>query len=341
MTAKRAVSLVLAVFLLTMLFSETVSLSVQNSLQLCLQTLIPALYPYFVLNGMLIDCGIDLLFPSPTAAFIISLLCGYPLGTRTVCEMYQQNRLSQKQANALLLCTANTSPGFMLTIIGDVILESRYFGIVFLLIQTICATVLFLIAVPKKAEHNLSGVKSVSFIDALIDNLQKSTQQILFVCACTVIFGILFDGIMQTGIRNFLSLIALTELIHGVNLFTRDTAMQLAAVVGFSGISVLMQCAFFIKNADLKVRYLILGKICYGTWMPLLLSLWIKPIQYKIVSLSIFILTNTIIVCIIKHKGSEKNRDIFKRNRKMLRLLRARNHNHHERAGSLSVQRNH
>ncbi|MBQ6947047.1 MAG: hypothetical protein IJN42_03280 [Clostridia bacterium] len=339
MLSARKTVLLGTVMFFVILFSEIIRSSILNSIQICIQMLIPALLPSFILCGMILDCGIDLIIPPKWAAFLIGLICGYPLGCSTVCRLYSQKKLTKAQAEQLLLCTTNASPAFVVIVIGSTILESKQLGYILLGVQTIIA-LLFFLCIPKSNFIQPSHAQSTSLGISLIDNIKKSAEQLCFVCTCTIVFGIIFDLLSQNIILHskFLKIIfASTELTHGLTLYGENELYSVAAILGFSGIAVLSQCAYFVQKTDLKFRYVLIGKVLCGILLPCFTYLIIPYNPRKLWVLGIIILTNVFTMCIIRHKGCEKKHDIFKRNRKMLRLLRKGNKNCNERTGALSA----
>ena len=317
------------------IFSPIVRTSIYNSLTICAKFLIPSLFPFFIISGMLFDFGIDIIFPPTLCSFIIGLFCGFPIGTKSLCESYNKENLTKKQASALLLCTANASPAFIVITLGEAILKNKELGYLLLVCQAINAISLYLLTVPKSNfKINKSITKDVS--TSLIDNTKSATEQILFVCSMTTVFGILFDLLATFLKGNFIKLSAFVELLHGITLFDKKNLLIIAAVLGFSGICAISQCIFFIKKTDLNIAYLFLGKIQASIVLPLYATLFINnKLQYKIISLIIILLTNIGMMCIMNIKGCENKNDFFKKHRKMLRLLRTSNKNSFQRTSTL------
>ena len=338
MHSKQKAALVCCAMILALMFSDLIRQSVHNSLILSVQVLIPSLYPSFVLSGMLLDFGLHTLLPPPIASFIISLICGYPLGTRTVCNYYIEGNLNFDQANTLLMCTANASPAFIVVAVGNTIMGNQHFGYQLLISQILSSVLIFFFNVPDKLKFSTKKISSVSLGTSLIENIRSSAQQLLFVCSCTMFFGILFDALCQTKLINysiFLVLISSIELTHGIGSIDNTSIYTVAFILGFSGIAILIQCIYFMQKTDLSIRHLIIGKLLYAFNMPCIISLFYSPTFHKIITISIIILTNSAVTCIMRCKGCEKDYDFFKRYRKMLRILRARNKNNHEGASSL------
>lgn len=337
MPTARKGALLGALLIFVILISDVVRASILNSILLCLQNLIPALLPSFVLCGMLLDCGVEMIFPPAWAAFLIGLVCGYPIGSSSVCRLYNERKLDKTQAEGLLACTANASPAFVIVVIGT-LLENKALGYTLWFLQILVATLLFIYLVPRKTQRCSSQACSITLATSLIQNIKKTMEQLFFVCGCTIVFGIFFDVLSQTVVlhsKTIKTLIACMELTHGLTLYGNEEIYSVATILGFSGFAILTQCAYYVQQTDLRFRFVLIGKILYAAWMPLILYLLQPHVSYKIPALIIFILTNVLTACIIRPKGCEKENDFFKRNRKMLCLLRKSNKDHHERTGPL------
>ncbi len=332
--------IIITVIIVLIGFSDVVRTSISNSLSLCFHGLIPALFPFFILSGILLDVGIDLLLPAPWASFLVGQICGFPLGTRFVCKLYQHGRIDPHQANTLLMCTANASPAFIVIIVGTTVLHNKNLGYLLFFCQFICSFASFLLFVPNKTKNLSFCCKSTSLLQSLIDNTKNATEQIIFVCGMTTAFGIIYDLLYQLPLHHFplfRILLSCTELLHGITMFDEQEILYISVSLAISGMCVWMQCIYYIRATDLLPRYLIYGKVLYGICMPMLLILFSFPnIKQKVTALIIIILTNTVTACIIKSKEREKDNDILQNHRKVLRILRTRHKNRNERASSVS-----
>ncbi len=320
----------------SLFFSSVLRLSIMQSLRLCADILIPALFLYLICSGMLIDFGIDAILPSAWCCFILGLICGYPTGTKSVCNFYENGMLSKQQANALLLCTANASPAFIIIALGIGILKNKYLGFLLFAAQSVCSFILFVLCV--KRGNRLSQSKTIPLIPTLITNIKNAGEQLMFICGSTVFFGIFYDLLHHTLQSTFITklFLGMIEIVHGTTLFSENDIIALSFLIGFSGIGIWIQCIYYIQHTDLNAAFLILGKIAQSILIPCAVSVFVSndAIQ-KVFALAIIILTNAVVTCIIKHKGCETN-DFFKKHRKMLRILRTRNQNRNERTSAVS-----
>ena len=141
--------------LLALLFLPDVGAqAARDALALCAQTVIPSLFPFFVLSSLLVSCGAadtlsHLLSPlmrplfglSGTGAAALGLgLCGgYPVGARTAAKLVESGALSREEGERLLAFCNNAGPGFLLGICGGAVFSSPRAGAALYLIHTASA----------------------------------------------------------------------------------------------------------------------------------------------------------------------------------------------------------
>lgn len=122
--------------LLLILDSRTALEGARNGLELCLRTVIPALFPFFVLSAMLTsDLGMQRsnwlrpfgrLTGIPHGAESILLagfLGGYPIGAKCIAEAGQQAKLSKQDAARMMAFCNNPGPSFIFGIAGAMFAE--------------------------------------------------------------------------------------------------------------------------------------------------------------------------------------------------------------------------
>ena len=130
---------VLCCFSALLLLPEVSAQAVRDAMLLCVQTLIPSLFPFFVLSSLLIACGASellsaLLSPlmrplfglsgAGAAALALGLCGGYPVGARTAAELVENGALSQEEGERLLAFCNNAGPGFLLGVCGAGVFSS-------------------------------------------------------------------------------------------------------------------------------------------------------------------------------------------------------------------------
>lgn len=112
--------------LVIILDTKTSLLGAQEGLQLCIRTVIPALFPFFVLSGILNSwlLGWSGGIPSAVGKFtklprgsesllLVGLFAGYPVGAQLVSQAYMDKKLKQQTARRMLGFCSNAGPAFM------------------------------------------------------------------------------------------------------------------------------------------------------------------------------------------------------------------------------------
>ena len=118
--------------LVLILDSRTALEGMSGGIEICIHTLIPSLFPFFVLSvymtGNLI--GKDLIVLRPLCALlgipsgaesllVTGFLGGYPTGAQSVAQAYEQQRLSRQKAEHLLAFCSNAGPAFLFGVVGQ------------------------------------------------------------------------------------------------------------------------------------------------------------------------------------------------------------------------------
>ena len=101
--------------------------AVSEALALCAETVIPALFPFMVVSGLLVSLGFgEWLSPrlsglmgslfrlpgSAASALLLGFVGGYPIGARTAADLYREGLLTKAEAGRLLTFCNNSIPPF-------------------------------------------------------------------------------------------------------------------------------------------------------------------------------------------------------------------------------------
>lgn len=159
------------------LFAKETSQVAKNAIYLCLDIVIPSLFPFFVLSKIIIPY--ISLFPCPKffkrlvervfylpyyTIFIILLgfMSGYPSGAKMTHDMLDQDLLDSRQAAKLLPIANNCSPLFIVGTIGAGLFKSIKLGVFLLLIHWVSGLIAALITC-KLADSLDSGRKDNNY----------------------------------------------------------------------------------------------------------------------------------------------------------------------------------
>ena len=124
--------------LLLIIDGKTALSGATDGILLCLQSLIPSLFPFFILSTMLTSsiAGIPIRFLNPiaklcripfscTSLLAVGFLGGYPIGAQNVALMYRKGYLSDHQAKRMIVFCNNAGPSFLFGVLGSMFSEPK------------------------------------------------------------------------------------------------------------------------------------------------------------------------------------------------------------------------
>ena len=202
---------VLCCFSALLLLPEVSAQAARDAMLLCAQTLIPSLFPFFVLSSLFIACGASellsaLLSPlmrplfglsgTGAAALALGLCGGYPVGARTAAELVENGALSRDEGERLLAFCNNAGPGFLLGVCGAGMFSSSRAGAALYLIHVaaaLCAGLLTCRALPPvpHGTYPHKSAKAQHLSTAFPAAVQNALTGCLNVSAFVVFFTVL------------------------------------------------------------------------------------------------------------------------------------------------------
>lgn len=264
---------------LLLAFPREAASGAADGVGLCLNTIVPSLYPFMCLSSYLVRSGLcsraGKLLGTPArvmfglggdsgAAIIMGQLCGYPVGVRTAAQMARRGDISPRDARAAALFCVSAGPAFILGTVGGELLGSRAAGRILFascLLASLTAGV-FTRLLPlrsqagepeeKKAEPPSAGGGCV-----LADAVADASRAMLSVCAWVVLFGCaasLFKLLPESMSGAVLPLCCVAEVTGGCRAAI-GASLPLpvsAALLGWSGLCVQCQLMPYVKALGLR-----------------------------------------------------------------------------------------
>ena len=133
----------------------------QNGLTLCINVIIPSLFPFFVLSTLIVQLGIARYFGrilepvmrplfnvggACSTAFVLGFIGGYPVGAKTVIALYENGSCTKAEAERLLSFCNNSGPAFIFGVVGAGVFSSSTVGLLLYLthsLASICVGLIF------------------------------------------------------------------------------------------------------------------------------------------------------------------------------------------------------
>ena len=277
------------------------SASFLDGLNLFITSVLPALFPYLFLKAIFSGLSATTKIASTFSpllnvafktngmvsyAFLMSIISGYPIGSKTVSDLYQNKILSHTEAvRASVLCSTS-SPAFLISCVGNFMFKSTLFGALIYAVNVISAItvgVLYRFYKPnEKPTLKKSSISVIKYDNLIYDTVYSSVISTLIVGALISLFYLFTEALVSLNV--------LTPIINGLSFIFKDEFLAKGVTFGlfeytkglktiasssikllslpsacflssFGGLCVLTQSAVYLKKAKIKIAPFLLAKI--------------------------------------------------------------------------------
>lgn len=237
-------------------------------------------------------------------ALIMGIISGYPIGAKIVTNFRQNGICSKEECERLLAFTNNSGPLFIIGTVGISLFYNSTIGILLFITHLLaCLTVgiLFRFWKYNKNSTNTNNYyyspsnKELSFSnlgEVLSKSISSATSTILIIGGFVVLFSVIlsilensrmlsiissllepFFSFLGTNSSQFTSsfLSGIVELTNGLKQITSIPYKSISFniilssfLLGFGGISILLQVFSIISKTDISIKPYIIGKILHG-----------------------------------------------------------------------------
>lgn len=204
------ISVLLLVTALLFFFPEAGVEAARQGVSLCLDLMIPSLFPFFVLSSLLISTGVaglcaralgpimrPLFGVSGTGAIplLLGAVGGYPAGARILAQLVERGECTVAEARRLSLFCNNCGPAFLISVAGVGVFGSKQAGFLLLWANLISALLLGLALRLFKGRlppiSSPIGKQSLTALpEVLPDCVSSSFSAVLGVCAYVILFSV-------------------------------------------------------------------------------------------------------------------------------------------------------
>lgn len=250
----------------------------KDALSLFTNKLFISLFPFFILNKILIDYNLPyyiskLKSNSITSSIVIlSLLSGMPSNAEYIKDYLDSKIISLEEAKKLLIVTYFPSPVFVITVVGYLGFNSIFIGSILLLIVYLSNFLLWIfIRNKKKLKNNNSYIKTnVNFMISFKKAIISSLNSLMIILGNIIIFSILI-GLLNKyfSLNIYLEslLTSLLELSNGIKKisaintnFNIKFSLCLFALI-FSGFSIHSQVSSILSKYNINFFKIILYRL--------------------------------------------------------------------------------
>ena len=304
-TIKLGATLCVIFFIVILAFFPDKYLSVtKEGISLWAITVLPSLLPYFFLTGLLSRTGVvskaSKLFKPLTKklfnlsgisayAFSMSILSGYPVGSKIVSDLYAQGLIGGGETKRLSVLCSTSGPLFIMGAVGVNMFNNKACGFIIYachVLSAILTTCLFRSVggseITTNSHFNLKNENDVLY-EAVYSSVISSLIVGGFVRIFYVLTQILIDFKILTPLSYLLnplflkfkgdSLTASTSFVAGLIEFTKGCSMitklgvspltvsVCCFLITFSGASVIAQSLSFLNKAKVNPLFFIASKL--------------------------------------------------------------------------------
>lgn len=262
--------LMLALSLLVLILDAKTSLKgAAKGVSLCLEVVIPSLFPFLFLSAMLPSrllgrkikgtkwlcnlCGIP---EGAESLLFLGFIGGYPVGAGLVTEAYKQGSISREVASRMLGFCNNAGPGFIFGMVGGLFPNKKVVWLLWL-IHIISAIFVSVVLPNKSTDHCVIIQKSP---ESTTGALESSMRTMLRICGWVIIFRVILAILDRWLLWLFpqeVSVIVsgILELTNGISglysLPNAGTRFVLSSIMlSFGGVCIYMQTTSVSKGLD-------------------------------------------------------------------------------------------
>lgn len=261
----------------------------KGGIDLCINRIIPSLFPFFVCSRMMVNSGIAQLMGSKIGkafemlfginkgcafSFVAGLLCGYPVGAKIVGDMYKNRQCTKVEAQRMLAFCNNSGPLFIIGTVGIGMLSSARAGFILYfahVLSAIATGILVRFIIPSKRKGSDISFHTSSLKGSFHDALTDSIKSMAAVCGNIIFFSVIISALNPVFIGIFPSATGrglasgIIEISTGISMLSGYAHLP---VIGFllawSGISVIMQVDGIIAPLGLSTPLFAITKLMQG-----------------------------------------------------------------------------
>lgn len=224
---------------------------------------------------------------------IVSVLCGYPLGAKYACDLYENKIINLQTCERLINIASNGSPLFILGSVGISMLKDDFIGYLLLLSNILSCIVMAFIISPKQRllkndriqTHHIASKNNIG--DVIKSSIENSIKTCLSIGGFVTLFSVVNNIIKSNNLFSILlnnisyitkipldvlqgSILGIIEMTNGCNLISETNLSMLPKIAiisflfTFSGLSIISQVYSFTYKLDISMKTYTFRKLLQG-----------------------------------------------------------------------------
>lgn len=254
--------LIILLIIFTYLFTcnDIIRLSIIDSINLWLYSLIPSMLPMYLIVDLLLNYGLSYhlytIFKTNKAILLIlSLLLGSPANAKYMRDFYESDYIDLDTANYLLTFAYSPNPLFIIGISPSISLAIKTLSIIYL--TNIINFIIF-----RKLNHKELVIekrfKVLKFTECLETSIYKSFKILLLILGIIIVYGIINTIIPSNSI--FIK--SLLEMTNALSLMImNDSTKWFTFACIFGGLSIHTQIKSILEDTPINYKYFLYGRL--------------------------------------------------------------------------------
>lgn len=269
---------------------------VGDGLSLCLNAVIPSLFPFAVMTELIFFDGRGIVFPrfvrralsgifgiseSLASASVTGTITGFPMGTAAISKIYSAGGCTKNEAEYAAALSGMPSPAFIIGAVGMSVFSSVHAGVFLLMIQFLSmfpVSVLLRLTLCRKkaAAHAAPQNAHVKFrLSAVSAAIKNAGMSMLAICSCVVFFTVISgcvlryagiseekNGVLCAVASGFFEMTTGTAKLGGTHIL--HALPCAAALIGFGGLSIACQVSLVCEKSGMSVKPFLLSRIYFA-----------------------------------------------------------------------------
>lgn len=293
---KRLFLFLLALFciVIVVVYSPLISSGVSTGIRLCLDIIIPSLFLFTIIATFLIKSQLaDVIFApisgigkyifgipkEYTVLIILSLLGGYPIGSKLISTYVAQKRIDTHTASLMICYSVNAGPAFLIIAIGSGCYKSISIGVYLYIAQVIACFGVGIIThimsrlIRLRGNHIPLATTSSSPTKnkpenlgvILVESVTDATKTLATICSFILLFNAL-SAVVSTLFTSPIAksyIQALLDVTYLVNNISDYTLNFVCIATAFSGFCVILQVYAMTSKVNISIVPLLTTRPVY------------------------------------------------------------------------------
>ncbi len=237
-------------------------------------------------------------------AFLMGIISGYPVGAKIASDFRKNNVCSKEECERLLSFTNNSGPLFIIGTVGIIMFKNTTIGFLLFITHLLACISVGIIFRFWKSNSNSKNEKFKTFKqntnssvnlgnlgEIIAESINNSISTILLIGGFVVLFSCIISILKSSGFLHFVELTfspffnslnidsvfiqgiftGFLEITNGISVISNIACRKLsiniiltAFLLGFGGISILLQVLSITSKTDLSIKPYIYGKLLQG-----------------------------------------------------------------------------